>query len=118
MRLQPEGGDPLDDPLDLLRGCAHRHHDQHPVLPQGRYTSVGREVVNVKRAAFRRVMLLLLAHEALAVYVVVLRNGTRVTAKEKYQVKGPNAVFVTKIGTLTSIPSRRSMSRRRRRPTR
>jgi len=58
----------------------------------------------VKRFAFVGVLLLLLAHEALAVYVVVLRNGTRITAKEKYQVKGPNAVFVTKIGTLTSIP--------------
>jgi hypothetical protein len=58
----------------------------------------------VKRAAFFGVLLFLVAHQALAVYVVVLRNGTRIVAKDKYQVKGPNAIFVTKIGTLTSIP--------------
>jgi hypothetical protein len=58
----------------------------------------------VKRATLIGVLLLLLAHQALAVYVVVLRNGKRIVAKDKYQVKGPNAVFVTKIGTLTSIP--------------
>ncbi len=58
----------------------------------------------MKRAAFLGVLLFFVAHQALAVYVVVLRNGTRVVAKEKYQVKGPNAIFVTKIGTLTSVP--------------
>jgi hypothetical protein len=58
----------------------------------------------VKRAAFIGVLFLLLAHQAFAVYVVVLRNGKRIVAKDKYEVKGTNAVFVTKIGTLTSIP--------------
>ena len=58
----------------------------------------------MKRAAFLSVLLFLAAHQALAVYVVVLRNGTRIVAKEKYQVKGPNAIFATKIGTLTSVP--------------
>jgi hypothetical protein len=58
----------------------------------------------VKRAAFLGVLFFLLAQQALAVYVVVLRNGARMVAKEKYQVKGPNAVFVTKIGTLIMIP--------------
>ena len=74
------------------------------MLPQGGYTSRGKEVVNVKRVAFFGILVLLVAHQALAVYVVVLRNGTRVVAREKYQVKGPNAIFMTKIGTLTSIP--------------
>jgi hypothetical protein len=74
------------------------------VLPQGGYTSVGEEVVNVKRAAFFGFLLLFVAHQALAVYIIVLRNGTRVVARERYQVKGPNAIFVTKIGTLTSLP--------------
>ncbi len=58
----------------------------------------------MKRAVFLAFVALLAAHEALAVYVVVLRNGSRVVAKEKYKVKGPNAIFATKIGTLTSIP--------------
>jgi hypothetical protein len=58
----------------------------------------------VKRAFFLAVFAILAAHEALAVYVVVLRNGSRVVAREKYTVKGPNAIIQTKIGTLTSIP--------------
>ena len=58
----------------------------------------------MKRAVLFAVALLVAAPQAFAVYVVILRNGTRVVAKEKYQIKGPNAVFVTKIGTLTSIP--------------
>jgi hypothetical protein len=74
------------------------------VLPQGGYTSLGEEVVKVKRAVLIGVFFLLVAHQALAVYVIVLRNGTRIVAKDRYQVKGPNAIFVTKIGTLTSIP--------------
>jgi len=58
----------------------------------------------VKRVVLFGVILLLGAQQAFAVYVVILRNGDRVVAKEKYQVKGPNAVFMTKIGTWTSIP--------------
>lgn len=58
----------------------------------------------MKRAAFLGILAFLAAHQALAVYVVILRNGSRVVAREKYTVKGPNAVFATKIGTLTSIP--------------
>jgi hypothetical protein len=58
----------------------------------------------VKRAVIAGLVIFLLAHQAWAVYVVVLRNGSRVIAKAKYQVKGPNAVFTTRIGTLTSIP--------------
>ena len=38
-------------------------------------------------------------------YVLILRNGDRVVAKEKYQVKGANAVFVTKMGDLEVAPA-------------
>ena len=58
----------------------------------------------MKKAVLFGVILLLAAQQALAVYVVILRNGARVVAKEKYKVQGPNAVFVTKNGTFTSIP--------------
>jgi len=58
----------------------------------------------VKRVFFLAVALLLLAHEAQAVYVIVLRNGTRIVAQEKYIVKGPNALFSTKTGSYTLIP--------------
>ncbi len=58
----------------------------------------------MRRAAFLGVLAFLAAHQALAVYVVVLRNGSRIVAKAKYTVKGPNAVFETRIGTLTSVP--------------
>lgn len=58
----------------------------------------------MKKAVMFGVFLVLAASQAFAVYVIVLRNGSRVVAREKYQVKGPNAVFVSKIGTATSIP--------------
>ncbi len=58
----------------------------------------------MKRAVLFGVVLLFAAQQAWAVYVVILRNGARVVAKAKYQVKGPNALFVSKIGTYTSIP--------------
>jgi hypothetical protein len=58
----------------------------------------------VKRAFFFGVALLLLAHQAHAVYVIMLRSGSRIVAKEKYTVKGPNAVFATRTGAFTSIP--------------
>ena len=58
----------------------------------------------MKRAVLFGAMFLFAAQQAMAVYVLILRNGARVVAKDKYQVKGPNALFVTKIGTYTSIP--------------
>ncbi len=58
----------------------------------------------MKKAVLFGIILLLAAHQALAVYVVMLRNGSRVVAREKYKVQGSNAVFVTKNGTFTSIP--------------
>ena len=58
----------------------------------------------MKRAVLFGVVLMLAAQQAFAVYILILRNGDRVIAKEKYQVKGPNAVFITKTGTWRSIP--------------
>ena len=58
----------------------------------------------MKRAVLFGAIFLFAAQQAMAVYVLILRNGARVVAKDKYQVKGPNALFVTKIGTYTSIP--------------
>lgn len=39
-----------------------------------------------------------------AAYVVVLRNGSRVVTRERYKIKGSNAIVTLKNGTLTSIP--------------
>lgn len=47
---------------------------------------------------------ILVASWTVAAYVVILRNGTRIVAREKYQVKGPNALITLKNGTLTSVP--------------
>ena len=58
----------------------------------------------MKRVIIFSVFVGLLASQAFALYVIVLRNGSRVVAKEKYQVKGATAVFTTKIGTVTSLP--------------
>ena len=58
----------------------------------------------MKRVVLVAFLALLAAHQALAVYVVVLRNGSRVIARSKYQVKGPNAILETRTGTLTSVP--------------
>ena len=48
--------------------------------------------------------LLVVASSAQAAYVVILRNGARVVAREKYQLKGSNVVVTLKNGTFTSIP--------------
>ena len=58
----------------------------------------------MKRVVLVAFLALLAAHQALAVYVVVLRNGSRVIARSKYKVKGPNAILETRTGTLTSVP--------------
>jgi hypothetical protein len=50
------------------------------------------------------VLLGLVAEQAFAVYVILLRNGGRLVAREKYEVKGANVIFTDKIGTLKSIP--------------
>ena len=58
----------------------------------------------MKKAALMALLLGLIAEQAFAVYVILLRNGGRVVAREKYEVKGVNAIFTDKIGTLKSIP--------------
>jgi hypothetical protein len=73
----------------------------HP--PKRRYTSPGGEVVKVKRIVVAAAVLLV-ASLAQATYVVLLRNGERVVARDKYVVKGPNAILTLKNGTLTAIP--------------
>jgi len=58
----------------------------------------------VKRAVLVALCLWLSASWVGAVYVIILRNGNRVVAQEKYQVKGANAIFRNKTGTLMSVP--------------
>jgi len=58
----------------------------------------------VKRSLIVAVLALLLPAWAHAVYVVILKNGGRVVAREKYEVKGQTVIITTKLGTLTSIP--------------
>jgi hypothetical protein len=41
---------------------------------------------------------------AQAAYVVILRNGARVVAQDRYRIKGTNVLVTLKNGTLTSIP--------------
>lgn len=48
--------------------------------------------------------MLVIASWAQATYVVVLRNGARVVARDRYQIKGSNVVVTLKNGTFTSIP--------------
>jgi hypothetical protein len=62
------------------------------------------EVVKVKRALIFGLLASLVASSALAAYVVILRSGGRIVAREKYQVKGASAVITLKNGTLSSIP--------------
>jgi hypothetical protein len=58
----------------------------------------------VKRPVIAVLLLAGLASSAQAVYVVLLKNGTRVVARDKYTIKGGNALIVLKNGTLTSVP--------------
>lgn len=48
--------------------------------------------------------LLVVAATAQAAYVVMLKNGSRVVARDRYQLKGSNVVVTLRNGTLTSIP--------------
>ncbi|MGE5235010.1 MAG: hypothetical protein ACM3O7_01525 [Acidobacteriota bacterium] len=58
----------------------------------------------MKRSQLLVAALMLVAAWAQATYVVILRNGARVVARDKYEVKGPNALVTLKNGTLTAIP--------------
>lgn len=49
-------------------------------------------------------VLLMVAAWADATYIVVLRNGSRVVARDRYQLKGNNVIVTLRNGTLTSIP--------------
>lgn len=58
----------------------------------------------MKKVLLLALVAMLVAAWAHAAYVIVLRNGSRVVAREKYEVQGNNAVFRLRSGTLTSLP--------------
>jgi len=58
----------------------------------------------VKKTLLLGLVAMLIAAWAHAAYVIVLRNGSRVVAQEKYEVRGSNVVFKLRSGTLTSLP--------------
>lgn len=58
----------------------------------------------MKRALWLAVLAMGVATWVHATYVVILRSGDRIVAREKYTVKASNAVVILKNGTLTSIP--------------
>lgn len=58
----------------------------------------------MKKTMLVALCLTMSASWASAVYVIILRNGNRIVAQEKYQVKGLNAIFKNKTGTLMSVP--------------
>ena len=72
--------------------------------PSCGYTSEGMEVVNVRRVFVVLALLMAVTATAQDAYVVLLRNGERVVARQKYVVKGSMALVTLKNGTLTSIP--------------
>lgn len=72
--------------------------------PSWGYTSEGREVVNVRRMFVLVALLLASTVAAQSVYVVLLRNGERIVARQKYVVKGSMALVTLQNGTLTSVP--------------
>jgi hypothetical protein len=74
------------------------------IPPTARYTSEDEEVVNVKRLALVVALSVLGASAVHAVYVVYLKNGKRVVAREKYQVKGKLAIVTLKNGAVVSLP--------------
>jgi hypothetical protein len=58
----------------------------------------------VKRAIPLAIVALLVASVGLSYYTVILRNGKRIVAREKYKVKGANALITDQGGTLVAIP--------------
>lgn len=58
----------------------------------------------MKKPVIAVLLLAGVASTAQAVYVVLLRNGDRLVAQEKYEVKGKSAWIKLKNGTLTSVP--------------
>jgi hypothetical protein len=49
-------------------------------------------------------LMLVLAASAQAAFILVLRNGAHVVARDRYQIKGTNVILTLRNGTLTSIP--------------
>jgi hypothetical protein len=58
----------------------------------------------VKRVIPLAVVALLVASMGFSYYTVLLRSGKRIVAREKYKVKGANALFTDQGGTLIAIP--------------
>lgn len=58
----------------------------------------------MKRLLVALTALILSVGVAHAVYVVYLKNGKRVVAREKYQVKGKLAIITLKNGSVVSVP--------------
>jgi hypothetical protein len=65
----------------------------------------------MSRTLARRLPLVLGAALALSIasplsaYVIILKDGSRIVAKEKPSIEGDKLVFVTKIGTVQSVPA-------------
>ncbi len=58
----------------------------------------------MKRLIFIAALLAATVAWSQSTYVLILRNGSRIVAREKYVVKGPSAEVMLKSGTLISIP--------------
>lgn len=58
----------------------------------------------MKRIMLIAMMVGVAAWAAQSAYVVILRDGSRVVGRQKYTVKGNNALLTLKNGTLVSIP--------------
>lgn len=58
----------------------------------------------MKRLIFIAILFAVGAWAAQSAYVVILRDGSRVVGREKYTVKGNNALLTLKNGTLVAIP--------------
>lgn len=58
----------------------------------------------MKRAFLVVLLLVIGVRSAQAVYVVYLKNGKRIVAREKYQIKGKTAIVTLKNGTVVALP--------------
>src|SRR5258708_39963283 len=50
--------------------------------------------------------LLMLSVSPLSAFVIILKDGTRIIAKEKPTIQGDRLVFITKIGVSQSLPAK------------
>lgn len=58
----------------------------------------------MKRAAPLAILAFLVVSSCWASYLVILRNGSKIVAREKYTIKGANALITQENGTLIAIP--------------